>query len=208
MTLTIKLNRVSCRYDDERLFTEISTQIAPGSLVRIGGPNGAGKTTLLRCLAGLSSAFDGQISYTNESNQDLPLDEALTLMSYIGHRAGIKGDLSALDNLDWLTHYKYSEEELLAALDAVGLFGFEYQSANTLSAGQKRRVTLARLFLPCPAILILDEPFTALDIAAVAQLEHKLCELADRGVLVIFTTHHDIKLARVFTLMLESARAA
>jgi heme exporter protein A len=113
---------------------------------------------------------------------------------WIGHAAGIKGLLSAEENLAWLCalHRPAERSAIWQALEAVGLRGFEDVPCHTLSAGQQRRVALARLYLEGPPLWILDEPFTALDKQAVAQLEAHLARHCQQGGLVVLTTHHTL----------------
>ncbi|MNF47199.1 Cytochrome c biogenesis ATP-binding export protein CcmA [compost metagenome] len=115
---------------------------------------------------------------------------------WIGHAAGIKGLLTAEENLRWLCalHQPAGREAIWQALEAVGLRGFEDVPCHTLSAGQQRRVALARLYLDAPPLWILDEPFTALDKQGVAQLEAHLARHCEQGGLVVFTTHHSMGL--------------
>jgi heme exporter protein A len=113
---------------------------------------------------------------------------------WIGHAAGIKDLLTPVENLSWLCalHQSVASADIWQALEAVGLRGFEDVPCHTLSAGQKRRVALARLYLPGPALWMLDEPFTALDKQGVAQLEAHLAEHCDNGGTVVLTTHHTL----------------
>ena len=163
-------------------------------LFNIRGTNGSGKTSLLRLLAGLMQPTAGAILL-----QGKPLAEQRGLLArnllWIGHAAGIKGLLSAEENLAWLCalHRPASREAIWQALAAVGLRGFEDVPCHTLSAGQQRRVALARLYLDAPPLWILDEPFTALDKQGVAQLEAHLAQHCERGGLVVLTTHHTLQ---------------
>jgi heme exporter protein A len=111
---------------------------------------------------------------------------------WIGHAPGIKDLLTPIENLTWLCALQQSVDsaELWRALEAIGLRGFEDVPCHTLSAGQKRRVALARLYLPGPALWMLDEPFTALDKQGVEQLENHLAEHCEKGGAVVLTTHH------------------
>ena len=114
---------------------------------------------------------------------------------WIGHAAGIKGLLTAEENLAWLCalHRAADREAIWQALEAVGLRGFEDVPCHTLSAGQQRRVALARLYLPdTPPLWVLDEPFTALDKHGVAQLEAHLARHCEQGGVVVLTTHHSL----------------
>jgi heme exporter protein A len=127
-----------------------------------------------------------------------PLSEQRTALArnllWIGHAAGIKDLLTPVENLSWLCalHRPAESPAIWQALQAVGLRGFEDVPCHTLSAGQQRRVALARLYLDSPSIWILDEPFTALDKQGVAQLEAHLAEHCERGGMVVLTTHHSL----------------
>jgi heme exporter protein A len=173
------------------LFRDLSFEIMPGRLVQIEGENGAGKTSLLRVLAGLSRyGFDGTVS-----SEGIPIFDSRSRfhqrMLYLGHLGGIKGLLSPRENLRWHVsgHAEFSNEAIDYALDCVGLYGYEDVPSHTLSAGQQRRVNLARLYLvDCP-LWLLDEPFTAIDRAGVLALEELLVRHAGEGGAVLFTSH-------------------
>lgn len=113
---------------------------------------------------------------------------------WIGHAAGINGLLTAEENLRWLCslHGSGHPQRVSQALEQVGLRGFEDVPCHTLSAGQQRRVALARLYLDSPTLWILDEPFNALDAATTDQFERHLAQHCDQGGLVVLTTHHPL----------------
>jgi heme exporter protein A len=156
----------------------------PGELVLIEGANGAGKTTLLRSLAGLSDiGLQGEVERACEN------------MLYLGHRAGIKQLLTARENLLWYCQaYGLDVDGVDAALDRVGLYGYEAVLCQNMSAGQQRRVNLARLYLGTGGLWLLDEPFTAIDKAGVESLSRTLVEQVEAGGAIIMTSHQELPL--------------
>ncbi|RMA81300.1 cytochrome c biogenesis heme-transporting ATPase CcmA [Umboniibacter marinipuniceus] len=207
MSISIHLQELSCSHDDVALFQPLTHHFAPCAVYRIAGDNGAGKTTLLRSLAGLFQGTSGTIEWLNtqpsSSAAKLPQAERRANLLYIGHKGGIKLGLTPLENLRWLTEYQIADKPLLDALDRVGLYGYEFVPAAKLSAGQKRRVALARLYVSQHPVWILDEPLTALDKAAVESLTDFFRQEAERGRLVILTTHQSLPIDDLVTVKLE-----
>ncbi|KAB0550315.1 cytochrome c biogenesis heme-transporting ATPase CcmA [Pseudomonas argentinensis] len=185
----LEATALSCERDWRLLFENLDISLDSGQMLQVSGPNGSGKTSLLRVLAGLRPATSGTVRVKGQ-----PLVSRSADLLWIGHAAGIKGLLSAEENLAWLCalHRPASRAQIWQALEAVGLRGFEDVPCHTLSAGQQRRVALARLYLDSPPLWILDEPFTALDKQAVSQLEDHLAEHCREGGLVVLTTHHSL----------------
>lgn len=201
----LQTRQLTCERDWRVLFSGLELQLYAGQMLQVSGPNGSGKTSLLRLLAGLMQPSEGEILFKGQSLAR-QRDELARNSLWIGHAAGIKGLLTPLENLAWLTALQHgaSDEAIAAALVAVGLTGFEDVACHTLSAGQQRRVALARLYLPdTPPLWILDEPFTALDKKAVAQLEQHLAQHCEQGGMVIFTTHHELQLRPAGFIELE-----
>lgn len=182
-----------CERDDRVLFENLSLHIKNGDLLQLSGPNGAGKTTLLRLLAGLNRDYQGTLLW---QGQDLYEDFSLYAKDrlYQGHLAAVKKALSPIENLRWLTaSWQINEDALWQALEEVELFGFEETPCRALSAGQNRRVALARLCVAPTPLWILDEPFTALDKAGVVWLENRLERHVNAGGAVLITSHHALE---------------
>ncbi|WP_166265235.1 cytochrome c biogenesis heme-transporting ATPase CcmA [Marinobacter caseinilyticus] len=184
-----------CERDDRILFQGLGCSIVPGTLTRVEGPNGSGKTTLLRILAGLHGGFEGEVLWRGES-RDASRESFLRNLLYIGHRPGVKALLTPLENLRALMsgRRELDDARLVDALERSGLSGFTDIPCQHLSAGQTRRVALARLVLSDEPLWILDEAFTAIDHDGVAGLEQLLASRVAQGGAVIVTTHHALAL--------------
>lgn len=184
----LTLDALSCERDDRLLFSQLSLTASAGEIWQVAGANGAGKTTLLRVLVGLHGFYEGEVRWQLPGCHHRQGRDGLL---YLGHRPGLRDELTALENLRALCAIHQQDATLLpAALAAVGLRGFEDAPVGSLSAGQKRRVALARLWLPGKPVWVLDEPFTAIDLDGVALLEQQLRVHAAAGGLVIYTSHH------------------
>ncbi|WP_269517561.1 cytochrome c biogenesis heme-transporting ATPase CcmA [Alteromonas sp. BMJM2] len=190
----LKACELTCVKRDRVLFENVSLAVNAGELLYVRGPNGAGKTSLLRILTGLSTPESGTVLFNGEDIADSSLSYLSTLL-YLGHKSGTNGSLSALDNLRfWLAQHqvKCEESQLFDALMRIGLVGLEDVPVRFLSAGQQRRVALARLWLKPADVWILDEPFTALDVKGIALLEGRMKSHVERGGVVITTSHQPL----------------
>jgi len=188
----LSANALTCIREDRILFDQLSFDVLPGELIQVEGPNGAGKTSLLRILAGLSRPYDGQVEF-NQVSIERERDAYYENLLYIGHLAGVKGELTAQENLAFnLQLHGEQCDDIEQALATVKLTGFEDALASHLSAGQSRRIALARLWQSDAKIWILDEPFTAIDKAGVIELENLFIKHVDSGGAIIFTSHQDM----------------
>lgn len=192
MTLCLDARGLACERDDRWLFRGLDLSVGPGEVLRVEGPNGSGKTTLLKILSGQLSDHQGELTWGGEPMRRVRA-AFLTNLLYLGHAPGVKAALTPLENLAWyqaLNGERGSDAERLAALDEIGLGGCEDIPAAQLSAGQQRRVALARLVLMPRPLWVLDEPFTAIDRQGVDALERRIQAHAHAGGGVILTTHH------------------
>ena len=187
----LELKNIACLRDERLLFCRLSCSIQPGEVVQISGPNGAGKTSLLQLLTGLSTPSEGQILWQGKPLHRMRDDWHRQLL-WLGHQVGVKGGLTAEENLRFY-HPQASLETRWQALEQVGLVGFEDVAVAQLSAGQQRRVALARLWLSRAMFWILDEPFTSLDVAGVQKLTTRLEQHVVHGGAVILTTHQPLR---------------
>ena len=181
-----------CERDDRILFSHLDFDFHPGDVVRITGPNGAGKSSLIRILLGLSASYEGQLLFNGQAMADGLYDFRNALL-FLGHQVGVKANLTPEENLQWAVPTA-SQADIYQSLKQVGLAGYEDIPTARLSAGQQRRVALARLYLDDKKIWILDEPFTAIDHAGVLALEQTIAQHAAKGGLVILTTHHELSM--------------
>ena len=205
----IELQNLHCERDERVLFSGLSATINGGDIVQVEGPNGSGKTTLLRLMTNMSSDYSGAILWQGQALARVRLD-FLNQLLFIGHQTGVKKALSPRENLAWYAglnngHQRCSIEH---ALEQVGLFGYEDVGCVQLSAGQLRRVALARLFLTPARVWVLDEPFTAIDRQGVANLEALMVEHAGGGGCVVLTTHQALHLPQVHRLDLNRFKPA
>ncbi len=196
--IRLSAQQLTCIREDRILFEDLNFTVSSGDIVQIEGPNGAGKTSLLRILAGLSQPYDGHVTFNDKViTQDKEYFNHHLL--YIGHLAGIKGEMSAQENLAFnLALSGLDPAQAEQTLSEVNLLGFEDALASHLSAGQHRRIALAKLWQSQAPVWILDEPFTAIDKHGVQKLEQLMIKHAKNGGCVILTTHQDLAMSPEF----------
>lgn len=176
------------------LLDNVSFGLTAGQALVLRGPNGCGKTTLLRCIAGLQPPLAGTI------------DLAPDMIAYAAHADGIKATLSVAENLSfWAAIYGTSGIE--AALDRMNLRALADRAAQNLSAGQKRRLGLARLIVTGRPLWVLDEPTVSLDVASVALFGDVVRDHLGRGGMALMATHIDLGLPEARLLDLSPFKA-
>jgi heme exporter protein A len=192
----LRVQGLSAWRDDRCLYRDVDLSLPTGTVMQIRGPNGAGKTTLLKHIAGLSGRRAGQVSWASTDSHD-DRDTFTQQMLYLGHLPGVKSALTVAENLQALAACRginLLTHTISQALNTVHLGGYDDMPCHQLSAGQLRRVALARLFTEPVPLWLLDEPFTAIDQAGVRELEGWLAAHSEQGGVVLLTTHHPLAL--------------
>ncbi len=181
---------INCWRGDRHILRDVSFGVRAGEFLKITGPNGVGKTTLLRIVCGLLPAENGTVEWRGKvvrsTNDDFHLE-----MAYLGHLNSLKADLTSRENLHFLAGLRQSltTADVDAALDRVGILSRGDLPARSLSAGQKRRLALARVLLSDATLWVLDEPVTNLDTAGVSLVEDLVREHVARGGLAMAAAH-------------------
>ena len=203
----LEARSLGCVRGTRLLFEDISFQIRPGEIRQVRGTNGAGKTSLLRILCGLSLPEHGEVLWDGAPiDQDRARYHAQ--LAYVGHAPGLKLDLTARENLVFTLSLQSAQEhvDIDVVLERVGLDASANLLCRHLSAGQLRRVAIARLHLARALLWILDEPCSAIDSQGVSDIEALLGTHLDTGGMVIFTSHQAIKVGQypITTIELSS----
>lgn len=198
---------LSFERDDIPLFADVTDQLNAGDILQVEGPNGSGKTTLLRILAGSLTQTSGEIFWRQQLVSRVRQDYLRDIL-FVGHQPAVKLELSPLENLRFWRKVMDCDSETkdLEALSAMRLAGYEDVPSYSLSAGQLRRVALARLLISRAAIWLLDEPFTAIDKQGVAELSALLSNHAAKGGMVLLSTHQPLELPNLRRLNLAASK--
>ena len=198
--------QLECTRGDRRLFSDLSFTLSRGQMLRVAGANGSGKTSLLRIMCGLIAPSAGELRWNGRPIRADREDYSRNLV-YIGHLNALKDDLTALENLQVaaaLGGMPADAERVLAGLDAFGIAHCAELPAKVLSQGQRRRAALARLALsPKVPLWILDEPFSALDVRAVVELERLIASHVASGGMVVLTTHQEVQVVAHAVLRID-----
>lgn len=184
---------LACIRDERTLFSDLDFTLSRGQVMVLEGRNGSGKTSLLRILCGIRMPDEGSVLWGGEDIFRLR-NEYHEHVTYVGHKDGIKQDLTALENLTVARAFGPANPDLglEEALEKVDLHGYEDVPTRNLSAGQQRRLALARLLVTHTTLWILDEPFTSLDRHGIGIVERLLHEHVAGGGMAAFTTHHRV----------------
>lgn len=195
----LEASELACLKGDRLLFRGLDLGLDAGRMLRVAGPNGVGKTSLLRILCGLAMPEYGTVHWRGEDIRRTREDFHTELL-YLGHAPALNDLLTPLENLRFAIHAggeAADDAHCVAALERIGLGAQIDLPAKVLSQGQRRRVGLARLFVSGERPLwVLDEPFTALDVAAVTDLAATLEAHCEAGGVVVMTTHQDAPFKR------------
>lgn len=191
----LSANSLTCERGGRVLFEGLEFSLQNGQAMIIKGSNGAGKTSLLRIITGLSQSVEGSVTW-NQHNIESIAQEYQQQLLYIGHLAAVKTELTVRENLQLLMRFWPSDANCSVAelADMVGLRQRLSVTCSRLSAGQQRRVSLARLFMSKQKLWILDEPLTAIDVDFISVIEKQLQTHLSHGGMAVLTTHRGIKL--------------
>jgi len=196
MSALLQTRDLSCVKGDRVLFEGMNLSLTPGQILLVEGKNGSGKTSLLRILTGLSLPESGDVLWQGKPISEVGADY-YEQVNYVGHHDGIKRDLTCLENLRLVQAMgKPLPIALDDALDKVNLYRYGDNYVATLSAGQKRRLALARLVVTEATLWIMDEPFTSLDKASMAMFQKMFEQHLVNGGVIVLTSHHDIDMAQ------------
>jgi heme exporter protein A len=193
-TAALEARAISCVRGERAIFSGLDLQVSAGQCLHIRGENGVGKTSLLRLLTGLASPESGEVLWNGHSIQKEASEYQAKLL-FLGHRDALKEDLSAIENLRMyaaIDGIALSAQDAFSALWRFGLKGREDLPVNCLSAGQKKRVLMARMVTRRAQVWILDEPFNALDAHAIQELQGVIAEHLEGNGLVVLTSHQPL----------------
>jgi len=176
---------LGCVRGFRNVFSDLNLQLSSGDALALTGPNGAGKSSLLRLLAGLLRPSAGRVALEGDTDERTIAERA----HYLGHLDAFKTALTVGENIEFWIHYLGGKHDAAPALAAVGLESLEHLPAAYLSAGQRRRLSLARLIAVSRPLWLLDEPASALDSAGQEMLAGLMRAHLARGGMIVAATH-------------------
>lgn len=192
----IRTENLCFERDEIKVIDRVNLELNSGDLLQVEGCNGSGKTTLLRLLTTAIKPTSGRIFYQEKKLSDCRYEYCSNII-FIGHQIALKERLTPVENLNWLSPIALSQDSINRALDLVGLRDFETAPSWSLSAGQKRRVALARLIVSNAKIWFLDEPFTAIDTQGIGLMRQLIDDHVSKGGAVVFSTHQSVDMKNV-----------
>jgi heme exporter protein A len=192
----IRTENLCFERDEIKVIDRVNLELNSGDLLQVEGCNGSGKTTLLRLLTTAIKPTSGRIFYQGKKLSDCRYEYCSNII-FIGHQIALKERLTPVENLNWLSPVGLSQDSINRALDLVGLRDFETAPSWSLSAGQKRRVALARLIVSNAKIWFLDEPFTAIDTQGIGLMRQLIDDHVSKGGAVVFSTHQSVDMKNV-----------
>jgi heme exporter protein A len=188
---------LGCIRGDRRLFKGLNFSANPGEMIELRGANGSGKTSLLRILSGLATPSEGEVRWQGRNISSLG-EEYSEAIAYLAHQNGVKDELTAIENLriaNGVAGNALSKDEAGAILEQVGLGQQRNLPVRFLSAGQRRRVALARFLTSKGKVWLLDEVLTSLDDTAVGLSRQFIDNHLSKGGIAIIATHQELDLA-------------
>ena len=192
----IRTENLCFERDEIKVIDRVNLELNSGDLLQVEGCNGSGKTTLLRLLTTAIKPTSGRIFYQGKELSDCRYEYCSNII-FIGHQIALKERLTPVENLNWLSPIGLSQDSINRALDLVGLRDFATAPSWSLSAGQKRRVALARLIVSNAKIWFLDEPFTAIDTQGIRLMRQLIDDHVSKGGAVVFSTHQSVDMKNV-----------
>jgi heme exporter protein A len=193
----LEVINLGCIRGDRRLFKDLNFSAKPGELIELRGANGSGKTSLVRILCGLATPAAGEVRWQGKNIRSLG-EEYLRDVAYLAHQNGVKDELSAIENLrisSAVNGHPLGKDQAQHILGRIGLDRQQNLPARSLSAGQRRRLALARLLTTKATVWILDEVLTSLDDAAVKLSTEFIDEHLENGGIAIIATHQELNLS-------------
>jgi heme exporter protein A len=198
-------DQLTCIRGERLVFKGLSFAIESGGAMVLTGPNGSGKSSLLRLMAGLSPAAAGTMTWNDMPIEDT--EDAHRRIHYSGHADAVKPMLTVAENVSFWARMRSNDDgvddRIAAALQAFAITSLSDIPGRFLSAGQKRRVTLARIAAIPADLWLLDEPTTALDRDAITCLDATIAAHRDQGGMVVISTHADLGLRDATILAID-----